>query len=294
MKIFLPRMILLAAAAVAANAQTPIAPAVGPGSLGSIFRGKLAGSLAQADTVPVSVSAITGVSNNASGQNGIVPEGWVSVYGSNFTGGTFTDDWSNSIVNGQLPTSLDGVKVSMGGKPAYVYFISPTQINVQAPDEGVGSMAVTVTTAAGTSAAFTANAVQLQPALYQYAPTKYAIATRYPDNAYIGNPSAVNGTVSAKPGDVLILWCTGLGPVNPAVPAGIVPNVTAPAAVTTPTVMIGSVVVQPIYAVLSAYAGLYQVAVTLPTSLPTGDVQIQLNQGSAQSATGVFLNVAAQ
>lgn len=155
-------------------------------------------------------------------------------------------------------------------------------------------MAVTVTTAAGTSAAVTANSFQVQPALYQYAPSKYAIATRYPDNAYIGNPGVINGTISAKPGDVLILWCTGLGPVTPAVPAGIVPNVVAPAVTSPVTVLVGTVVVQPIYAVLSAYAGLYQVAVQLPTSLPTGDLQIQLNQGSSQSATGVFLNVAAQ
>ena len=240
------------------------------------------------------IGTITAVSNNASGQTGIVPEGWVSIYGSDFTSPGFTDNWSNAIVNGKLPESLDGVSVSMGGKPAYIYYISPTQINVQAPDAGVGPMSVTVTNGAGTSGTFTATSYQVQPALYQYAPTKYAIATRYPDNAYIGNPSSINGTVSAKPGDVLILWCTGLGPVNPAVPAGVVPNVTAPAVATSVSVTVGTVAVQPIYAVLSAYAGLYQVAVQLPTSLPTGDVPIQVNQGSSQSAANVFLNVAGQ
>ncbi len=240
------------------------------------------------------IGTITAVSNNASGQTGIVPEGWVSIYGSDFTSPGFTDNWSNAIVNGKLPASLDGVSVSMGGKPAYIYYISPTQINVQAPDAGVGPMSVTVTNGAGTSGTFTATSYQVQPALYQYAPTKYAIATRYPDNAYIGNPSSINGTVSAKPGDVLILWCTGLGPVNPAVPAGIVPNATAPAVTTSVSVTVGTVVVQPIYAVLSAYAGLYQVAIQLPTSLPTGDVPIQVNQGSSQSAANVFLSVAGQ
>ena len=49
-------------------------------------------------------------------------------------------------MDGKLPTSLDGVSVNVGSKPAYVYFISPTQINVQAPDVGTGPVPVTVTT----------------------------------------------------------------------------------------------------------------------------------------------------
>ncbi len=72
------------------------------------------------------------------GRPEVVPEGWVSIYGSDFTSPGFTDNWSNAIVNGRLPASLDGVSVSMGGKPAYIYYISPTQINVQAPDGGAG------------------------------------------------------------------------------------------------------------------------------------------------------------
>ena len=55
-----------------------------------------------------------------------------------------TDTWSHSIVNGQLPTSLDGVSVTMGGKPAYVYYISPDQLNVLAPDLPAGPATVTV------------------------------------------------------------------------------------------------------------------------------------------------------
>ena len=51
----------------------------------------------------------------------------------------------------QLPTTLDGVSVTMGGKPAYVYFISSGQLNVLAPDLGSGPVPVTVTTPAGTT-----------------------------------------------------------------------------------------------------------------------------------------------
>ena len=41
----------------------------------------------------------------------------------------------------------------MGSKDAYVYFISPGQINVQAPDLGTGPVPVTVKTPGGTSLA---------------------------------------------------------------------------------------------------------------------------------------------
>jgi hypothetical protein len=44
--------------------------------------------------------------------------------------------WTASeVVNGHLPTALDGVSVTLDGKPAFVYYISPTQINVQASSD---------------------------------------------------------------------------------------------------------------------------------------------------------------
>ena len=42
-----------------------------------------------------------------------------------------------------MPTSLDGVSVTIGGKPAYVSFISPGQLNVLAPDVPAGPITVT-------------------------------------------------------------------------------------------------------------------------------------------------------
>ena len=91
-----------------------------------------------------------GVQNGASFQPGIAANSWVTIQGTDLA--PQTDNWNSSIVNGELPTSLDGVKVSMGGKAAYVYYISPTQLNVLAPDLDPGPVPVTVTTPAGTSA----------------------------------------------------------------------------------------------------------------------------------------------
>ena len=88
-----------------------------------------------------------------------------------------TDTWDKAIVNGKLPTVLDGVSVNVGSKPAYVQYISPTQINVQAPDVGTGPVPVTVTTPSGTSAAVTATVVAQSPAFFLW-PNSQAVATR--------------------------------------------------------------------------------------------------------------------
>ncbi len=117
---------------------------------------------------------ISAVVNGASFQSGGVTNSWVSIVGTNLS--LATDDWSHSVVNGTLPISLDGVSVSMGGKPAYIYYISPGQLNVLAPDTSPGPLSVTVTTPTATSAAFTATVSQYGPAFFLW-PASQVVAT---------------------------------------------------------------------------------------------------------------------
>src|SRR5439155_25938252 len=116
-----------------------------------------------------------GVVNGASFQPGIVANSWVTIQGTNLA--PKTDDWSNFVVNGKLPTTLDGVSVTMGGKPAYVYFISSGQLNVLAPDLGSGPVPVTVTTPAGMTDAITVTVSQYGPAFFLW-PGNQPVATR--------------------------------------------------------------------------------------------------------------------
>ena len=60
--------------------------------------------------------------------NTIQPGEWVSIYGNNLATGT-------SAWNGDFPTSLGGASVEIDGKAAYLEFVSPEQINLQAPDD---------------------------------------------------------------------------------------------------------------------------------------------------------------
>ena len=72
------------------------------------------------NSVAPSVSA-NGILNGASFQPGAVSNSWTTIKGVNLS--TVTDSWDNFIVNGKLPTTLDGVSVTMGGKPAYVEYV---------------------------------------------------------------------------------------------------------------------------------------------------------------------------
>ncbi len=163
---------------------------------------------------------ITSVVNGASFQPGVVANSWVTIKGTNLA--PQTDDWSKSIVNGALPTSLDGVSVSMGGKAAYVDYISPGQLNVLAPDVPAGPVTVTVTTPGGTSAGLTATASLYGPAFFVADTASSQIVATHQDYSLAVKagtfPAAT--TVAAKPGEVIILWASGLGPTMPAAPAG--------------------------------------------------------------------------
>ena len=232
-----------------------------------------------------------GVASGASFQPGLVPGSWTTINGTGLA--SVTDTWDKAIVNGKLPTVLDGVSVSVGGQPAYIQYVSPNQINVQAPDVGLGSIPVTVTNSNGTSAAFTATSQQFGPAFFLWT-GKYAVATRT-DFSLAARAGLFQGqtTVPAKPGDVIILWGTGFGPTSPAVAAGIqVPADRTYSTASPVTVTVGNAGAQVFGAALApGYAGLYQIAIQIPNSTPDGDIAIKASIGGLQSPDNVFITV---
>ncbi|MGB7761542.1 MAG: SBBP repeat-containing protein, partial [Bryobacteraceae bacterium] len=252
----------------------------------------IGGASSQTLTLPVGppVPLITAVVNGASFLPGIVPDSWLTIWGTNLS--PVTDNWANAIVNGQFPTKLDGVSVSVNGQPGYVYYISPTQINLLAPDTGAGAMQVTVTNSLGTSAAVASTAETFGPAFFMLGGTYYAIAT-YTDYSLAAKNGAVPGvtTVPAKPGDTLILWGTGFGPTNPAAPVGAEPvaGVLCYTADTV-TVTIGGINANMIYSVLSGYAGLYQIAIQVPAA-PSGDQPIVATVGGVSSPATTLITI---
>ena len=233
-----------------------------------------------------------GVTNGASFAAGVVSGSWTTIFGSNLS--TTTRDWTGEIDSaGNFPTSLDGVSVTIDGKPASVNFVSANQINVQAPDLAgkTGPVQVIVKNAAGESSPVTVNAAKELPGLFLFtqAPKKYPAAVRS-DGVFIGPTALFLGvtTVPAKPGDVVLFFGTGFGPTNPAVAPGKIFNGAAPL-VDSVQMRIGGTSVTPAFAGLSS-SGLYQFNVTIP-DLANGEHAVEMVINSVAIQTEVVLAV---
>jgi uncharacterized protein (TIGR03437 family) len=253
---------------------------------GSVFKLTLGSS-----TTSPAINQTAGIVSGASFQPGIASGSWITITGTNLS--PVTDTWANAITNGNLPTSLDGVSVSIGGQPAYVAYVSPTQINAVAPNISSGTVSVTVTTPSGTSSAITATAQPVQPAFFQW-PGNYAVATRQDYSLAVKNgtfPSLT--TTPAKPGDVIILWGTGFGPTSPPAPEGeVVPSSTTYNSANPVTVTVGTVSATVYGAALApGYAGLYQIAIQIPPSMSNGDYAVIATVLSGQSPSTTLIAV---
>jgi uncharacterized protein (TIGR03437 family) len=184
--------------------------------------------------------------------------------------------------------------VTLDGKPAYVGYISPTQINVLAPaDSAQGPVSVQVSNNGLTSAASTAQLQTAAPAFFLWS-GKYAVATR-PDYSLVGPAGLFQGvtTTPAKPGDVIILWGTGFGATTPAVDPGVLPPSDQLANVAnTVTVTIAGVPATVVGAALApGNAGLYQIAVQIPSSVSDGDQPVVAQVSGSNSPSQVLLSV---
>jgi uncharacterized protein (TIGR03437 family) len=223
----------------------------------------------------------------------VQPGEWISIFGSNLASATAT--WNNDF-----PTSLGATSVTIDNKAAYLWFVSPMQINLQVPDDStLGSVNVVVTTSGGTATS-TVTLGQFGPSFNLLDSSHVAAIILRPDGsgAYGGGTYDIVGptgtslgykTVAAKAGDTVELFGVGFGPTNPAVPAGKAYSGAAPT--TNPVQLrINNVTVTPSFAGLVA-AGLYQVNVQIPSGLGTGDVPLQATVGGDSTPTGRVISL---
>ena len=105
----------------------------------------------------------------------------------------------------------------------------------------------------------------------------------------ISGTSLGYATVAAKAGDSIELFAVGLGPTNPTVPAGQAYSSAAPATNSVSLTMNGTSVVVG-FAGLSG-AGLFQINVTIPAGLGTGDVPLVASVAGLKTPTGVVISL---
>jgi uncharacterized protein (TIGR03437 family) len=209
-----------------------------------------------------------GVVNGASFEQGITPGAWMSLFGTALANTTRL--WNRQDFNGSLfPLALDGVRVRVDGLPAAVQFISPGQVNFQAPSVlRTGWLMVDIVTPAGSDRVYVYSAPAL-PGFFQFH-ADGQLAALHPDGSPVtargGAGAAIGRPASA--GTVVAIYGTGFGPTNPPVESGQIFSGAAPlenaAAL---RVTVGGVPAAVEFAGLSA-AGLNQVNVKIPALDP--------------------------
>jgi len=204
------------------------------------------------------------------GFTSIAPGSWIEIYGSNLAADT--RGWATTDFNGNIaPTSLDRTSVTVGGQQAYVDYISPGQVNVQVPSNVVtGQQQIVVTTAVGASAAYTitVNATEpgmLAPPSFVIGGKQYVVAQFTDFATYVLPVNAIPGVPSrpAKPGDTMIIYGIGFGPVGGVTAGQIAPASSAVAI--PPQIFFGTSLASLSYAGLTpGSVGLYQFNVVVP------------------------------
>ena len=235
--------------------------------------------------------ALSAVQNGASFQPGFSQGSWITITGTNLA--ATTRIWTAADFNGpNLPTQLDGASVTVDGKQAYIYYISPTQINALAPaDTAQGTVPVQAAFGGLTSNIASSTEAAFSPAMFMFGPLgqKYVAAVRS-DGQYIGPANLYPGlTVPAQANNIILLYGTGFGPTSPTTSFGETFS-GAPPTVNPVTCTIGGVPASVQFAGLVA-PGEYQLNIVVPSGLPSGDNLVVLKVGGVATQANAYLTV---
>jgi uncharacterized protein (TIGR03437 family) len=210
--------------------------------------------------------AITSAANGASFRQAFAPGMILSIFGSQLSPSTL------SAGNVPLPVQLGGVSVAINGVAAPLYYVSPSQLNVQVPYETVVNQTAVVQVNNNGSTATTSLPMSA------VAPGVFVDAT--------GGLVPAN---SAARGQVITLYMTGDGAVSPRIatgyaPASGTPIAQLPAPVQAAVVTIGNVVA-PIQfiGVPAGLVGVTQINVRVASGTPTGVQPVVVTMGATAS-----------
>jgi len=232
---------------------------------------------------------ITGVGNAADITSGIAQNTYISIYGANLA--PITRNWTLSDFSGlNLPKSLDGVSVTVNGKAAYVYYISPKQIDALTPlDSTTGQVAVQVTDNGLVSNSMNVTMQAFSPAFFLFKDGA-SIAALHANGSIVGATTLYPGlSTPAHAGETIALFGNGFGPTNPATADGQIVTVDLLCG-NTATASVGSASAQVAYCGLVS-SGLYQLNVTIPPGTPSGNAVVTMTIGGVTSNSNAMITV---
>jgi uncharacterized protein (TIGR03437 family) len=240
------------------QAQATFGPAAGTNVFTATAAGLTATFTATSRNQPtINVNGAVDAAFPQPGQ-GVAPGSYIALYGINLA--PATEGFSTPY----LPVAIAQTSVSFdsanGSAPGHLTYISPGQVNVQVPWElqGQSTARIKVSIADSSGALYSLPLVPYAPAIFNSNGAAAALDAGF---------HVISNSNPAKQGQVISLYCNGLGPVTnqPASgdPAQGPPNLSNTAA--TPTVMIGGQNAPVLFSGLApGYSGLYQINVTVP------------------------------
>jgi uncharacterized protein (TIGR03437 family) len=193
----------------------------------------------------------------------IAPGGIISIFGDRLA-----DNVAQSG-DAPLPQQLGNTTVIIGGHIAPLFYVSQTQVNALVPIGLKPNTTYQVLVQRGTtySQPISVDVGPAQPAAFQSAGSAIAVAYRGSGSFPV---SSANPTTA---GDVLVIYCAGLGATDPAVPDGVA-SPSSPLAQTKSPVTVsigGQTAIVQFAGRAPGFVGLYQVNATVPPGIAPGN-----------------------
>ena len=223
---------------------------------------------------------VTAVANGASFVNGgVVPGEIASLFGTNLT--AFAG--INLTSSLPLPNTFLGDTVIVNAVAAPLFAVDNVnglqQINFQVPWEAAGgpNATIVVQSGGGTSASFSVAVLAAQPGIFNYSSGGATFGQILHANFKLANTAN-----PAIPGEIVLIYCTGLGAVTSAPADGAAGN--GQSTIDTPTVTIGGLNALVSFSGLApGLVGLYQINAEVPTGAVAGNQQVVVTQAGASS-----------
>jgi uncharacterized protein (TIGR03437 family) len=203
----------------------------------------------------------------------VAPGNILQIYGSNLAAAAVT---SSTV---PLTTTLGGTSVTIGGIPAPLYYVSPGQINAEAPFELLpgGQYQVIASVNGAQSAPQTLTVAAAVPGIAAYANGQ--IVAQHLNGTLISEASP------AQPGTYVILYLAGLGATDTPVADGAGSPASPLAHPSIAPVLTLNGVSQPYQFVglTPGIVGLYQINFQVPANTANGDMQLVVSQSGVAS-----------
>ncbi len=218
--------------------------------------------------------------NTAYGPTDISQNDFIEIHGTNL---------APAVATTSLTAQVNGVSVMVNGKPALLYYVSPSQINALTPlDTTLGPVSVVVTNNGLSSVSFSANLRSLTPAFLRFDVAGHITAT-HANGTFLG-PASLGAVFSpAAPGETIVTYAVGFGlPTTPVVSgspsqSGPLPNL--------PLCQISGAAATVTFAGINGFAGLDQINMIVPAGAVNGDNPVVCTYGDQTTTVGTLLNV---